>query len=77
MLSYFLINNEFGKYIIIFSVDNSSSVHISSEKKDIPVIGEGPTQGLDDTKITAKAKYSINFTKSRNKFCLSLFLWRQ
>ena len=52
-------------------------MHISSEKKDIPVIGEGPTQGLDDTKITAEAKYSINFTKSRNKFCLILFLWRQ
>ena len=67
MLSYFLINNEFGKYIIIFSVDNSSSVHISSGKKDIPVIGEGPTQGLDDTKITAEAKYSTNFTRSRNK----------
>ena len=42
-------------------------MYISSEKKDIPVIGEGPTQGLDDTKITAEAKYSTNFTRSRNK----------
>ena len=25
----------------------------------------GPTQGLDDTTITAEAKYSINFTELR------------
>ena len=30
-------------------------------KKDILILGEGPTQGLDDTKITAKVKYAINF----------------
>ena len=52
-------------------------MHISSEKKDIPVIGEGPTQGLDDTTITEEAKYSIKFTRSRRKFCLGLLQWRQ
>ena len=52
-------------------------MYISSEKKDIPVIGEGPTQGLDDTTITEEAKYSIKFTRSRRKFCLGLLQWKQ
>ena len=51
----FLINNDFGKNVVIFRVDNISLVHISSKKKDILVTGEGPTQGLDDTTITAEA----------------------
>ena len=29
-------------------------------------------QRLGDTKITAEAKYSINFTRSKRTFCLSL-----
>ena len=49
-------------------VENSSSVHIDNNKKDTIVLGEGSTQGLEDTTITAKAKYCINSTKSRNSF---------
>ena len=41
-------------------------------KKNILVLGEGPTQGLDDTKITAEDKYSIDITTSRKNICLSL-----
>ena len=33
--------------------------------KKILVLGEGPTQGLDDTKLTAEKKHSIDFTESR------------
>ena len=32
-------------------------------RKNILVLVEGPTQGLDDTRITAEAKYSINFSR--------------
>ena len=35
------------------------------------VLGEGPTQGLDDASIMTKAKY-INFSRSQAKFCLGL-----
>ena len=43
-------------------------------KKDILVRDEGPTQGLNDTKITAETKYSINVSKSQRKSCfLKLF----
>ena len=49
----------------------SSSVHVDNKKKDILVLGKGPTQGLEHT-LTAEKIYSINFTKARKKFCLSL-----
>ena len=40
----------------------SSSVYINKEKKDILIFGKAPTQVLDDTTLTAKAEYSINFS---------------
>ena len=49
---------------IIFGVDKSSSAHTDNNKKDILVLGEGPTQGLDDTTIMTEAKYSIMFSRS-------------
>ena len=40
--------------------------------KDILIHGEGPTEGLDDTTLTAEAKYPINFKQSGKRFVLSL-----
>ena len=40
-------------------------------KKDILVLGRGTTQGLEST-LTAEKIYSINFTETKKKFCLSL-----
>ena len=40
------------------------------EKKDILVLGEGPAYGFDDARITAEPKYSLNITKSKQKFCV-------
>ena len=51
-----------------------SSVHVDNKKKDILVLGEGPTQGLDGTTLTAEKKYSINFTKG-NKKILCYLAW--
>ena len=50
----------------------ASSVHIDNKEKDILILGERPTQGLDDTTLTAESKYSINFTQSRKRFVLGL-----
>ena len=47
-------------------------MHIDNKKKETLVLGEGTTQELDDTAITAKAKYFIDFSKSQRRFCLSL-----
>ena len=42
------------------------------KKKDILILGEGPTQRFDDTTLTAEAKNPINFTQSGKRFVLSL-----
>ena len=44
----------FGKNVIIFGVDMSSSVHANNKKKDILILGEGPAQGLDNTNCRKK-----------------------
>ena len=49
----------------------SSTVHIDNKGKNILVLGKGPTQGLGSTLIAEKM-YSINFTVTKKKFCLSL-----
>ena len=50
----------------------SSSVHVDNKGKDILILGEGQMQELDDTTLTAEAKYPINFTRSNSAFVLSL-----
>ena len=49
-----------------------SSVHFDNKKKEILILAEVPTQGLDGTTLTAEKLYSINFTENNKKFCLSL-----
>ena len=49
----------------------SFSAHIDNKKKDILFLGIGPTHGLENT-LTAEKMYSINFTVTKKKFCLSL-----
>ena len=61
-----------GKKCYYFGADISSSVHIDNENKNILILGEGPTKGLDDTTLTAEAKYLISFTQSGKRFVLSL-----
>ena len=61
-----------GKSVIISGADMSSSVHIDNKNKDTLILGEGPTQRLDDATLTAEPKYLINFTKSERRFVLSL-----
>ena len=69
--SFSFPGGEFGSNVIIFGVDTSSSVHVDNKKKDILILGKGPTQGLEHT-LTAEKMYSINFTVTKKKFCLSL-----
>ena len=60
------------KNAIISGADMSSSVHIDNKNEDILILVEGPSQGLDDTTLTAETKYHINFTQPRKRFVLSL-----
>ena len=47
-------------------------MHVVITKKDILVLCEEPTKRLDDNRLTAEAKYPINFTRSGLKTCLNL-----
>ena len=49
----------------------SSSINIDNRKKDILILGRGPTQELEHT-LSAEKMYSLNFRKHNKKFCLSL-----
>ena len=49
----------------------SSSTKIDNKKKDIFILGKGPTQGLEHT-LSVEKMYSINFTERNKKFCLIL-----
>ena len=54
----------------------SSSAHIDNKKKkDILVLGKGPTQGLEHN-LTAEKMYSINFTVTKKEILLKLTLQR-
>ena len=67
-----LTNGSVGKNGIIFEVGMSSSVLIDNKKKYILVLVKRQTQGLGNTTLAAEAQYSIKFSRSNIKFCLSL-----
>ena len=51
----------------------SSLTKIDNRKKDILILGRGPTQGLEST-ISTEKMYSINFTKKKYKILLKFAL---
>ena len=57
----------FGQNVLIFGVDMSFFANIDNKKKNILVLGKGPTQGLEHT-LTAEKMYTINFTVTKKKF---------
>ena len=65
---FLLSDGSMGKNVIIVGDDMSSSVHINNKRKDVLILGERPTQVLDDTALTAEVKYSINFSRQLRFF---------
>ena len=53
------------------------SVNADNKGKDILILGEGPTQRLNDTTQTAEAKYPINFIQSNRRFVTNLHYQHQ
>ena len=47
-------------------------MYIDNKNKENLILGEGTALELDDTRLTAEAKYPINFTQSAKRFVLSL-----
>ena len=65
-------NGRMRRNVIIFGADMSSSVHVDNKNKDILILGEGPTQGYDDTTSTGEGKYPTNFTQLGKRIVVSL-----
>ena len=40
----------------------NSSMHVDNKKKNFLILGKSSTQGPNDTTLTTKAEYSVNFT---------------
>ena len=59
-----------GKNVIIFEADMSSSMHTGNKTYTVIL---GPTDQLDDNKLTAEKAYSINFREQQKKTCLILY----
>ena len=70
MLTIFLTNSEWHENVMIIVL----LYMLIIERNHITVLGEQPTDGVDDTTITTEAKYSISIIKSRNKIRCSLQL---
>ena len=61
-----------GRNVLIFGVDMSFSAHATNRANHIYVMGDGLTQGINDTTLYVEKKYFRNFTEYGFKFVLSL-----
>ena len=61
-----------GRNVLIFGADMSFSVHATNKANHIYVMGDGFTQGINDTTLYVEKKYFKNFTEPNVKFVLSL-----
>ena len=50
----------------------SSSTHANNRKKNTLVLGKDFIQGIDRTTVYAEKMYSVNFSATNSRFCLSL-----
>ena len=71
---YLLLDRSFGKNVVIFGVDMSSSAHVDNKGKDILILVRCPTQALGEHSLTAEKMYSVNFTDHRKKMLFKLAL---
>ena len=61
-----------GRNVLIFGVGMSFSIHATNRANHIYLMGDGLTQGINDTTLYAEKRYFRNFTEPGSKFVLSL-----
>ena len=64
--------DDFARNAALFCVDNSSSGDSDNPKNGFLISNEGPIHDIADSVSTAEGKFSINFSKNKGKFGLSL-----
>ena len=58
-----------GRHVLIFGADMSFSTHATNRANHIYLMGDGLTQGINDTTLYAEKNYWRNFTDPRKNFC--------
>ena len=58
---YLLPDGSFGRNVVIFGVNTSSSARVDNKEKDILILGKGPTQGLGEHSLTAEKNLFSQF----------------
>ena len=61
-----------GRNVLIFGADMSFRAHATNKANHTYLMGDGLTQGINDTTLYAEKKYFRNFTEPYLKFVLSL-----
>ena len=61
-----------GRNVLIFGVDMSFSAHATNRANHIYLMGDGLTQGINDTTLYVVKNYWTNFTDPGKKFIISL-----
>ena len=61
-----------GRNVLIFEVDMSFSAHATNRANHIYLMGDGLTQGINDTTLYVEKNYWRNFTDPGKKFIISL-----
>ena len=69
------VGNGFGRNVIIFGADMSSSVHVDNKAKGLLILGKRPAQGLGEHWLTA-AK-CIHFTDHRKNIVSACIIMEQ
>ena len=61
-----------GRNVLVFGADMSLSAHATNRANHIYLMGDGLTQGVNDTTLYVEKNYWRNFTDPGKKFVLSL-----
>ena len=62
-----------GRNVLIFGVDMSFSTHAKNRASHIFLMGNGLTQGINDTTLYVEKNYWRNFTDTGKRFVLTLY----
>ena len=65
-------NSDYARNVIIFGVDNNASSHADNRKNNFLVLLDCPTFTINGSFGSAEKKFSINFSKAKKTFCVSL-----
>ena len=60
-------SSRFGESVTIFVAGMNSSPHVDNRKKEILIMGKGPTQVLEDNTFIVEKECVMNFSEQQDK----------